>query len=664
MLRVRSALGHLARSNPALRRVGASWFLTNLAEWAYVTALSIHGYRTAGAIAVGLIGARFVPGAVSGSTLVGVLMRRPPMPTLRFLSLGRTTAATLAAIAVAADAPLAVLVAIVWIDAVIAAPYRPLMASTLPALSTTPRELSAVAGSIPASKALAQALGALTGGLGLALVAPQTIALIAAVLFLVTAVLIAPIRRKARLVPAPSALDGSGGRRLGAIVAGFEAIRDRAGILLMLGGLRSLTRGLWTSLAVVVSIELLHLGSTGVGVLMGSAGVGAAIAVWLSLVFAGRPRLAGPSALCFAICGVAIVLVGVTASPAPAIALMAIWGVALALADSISNSLVHRVVHARLLAPSIAAVESSKLLLEGVGALAAPALLAVVGVRTAVILAGVPLVLAVAGSRSRLRAIDQRAEARARPLRALRRTPTFDGLTMLGLETLSARLEEANAQADEAIVRQGEVGDRFYLIDSGQVKVTVDGFWVGDIGAGGSFGEKALLKAAPRSATVTALEPTRLWYLDAADFIAAATGEEAPTASRFESTAARSVEDLLRSVPMFGAIDRHRLAAEGEVVTLRAGSQIVTQGAAADLFYALLDGEAEVRIDGHPRGKLVGGDWFGEIALLHDVLRTADVVATSDVVLWQLQRREFLAVLGRESQGETVGGQPVAELLV
>jgi hypothetical protein len=73
--------------------------------------------------------------------------------------------------------------AIVWVDALIGAPYRPVLASVLPALSTTPRELSAVAGTVPSSKALAQAVGALGGSLALGAAAPQTVVFAAAGVF-------------------------------------------------------------------------------------------------------------------------------------------------------------------------------------------------------------------------------------------------------------------------------------------------------------------------------------------------------------------------------------------------------------------------------------------------------------------------------------------------
>ncbi len=636
----------LAASSP-LRRVGVSWFAVNVAEWTYVTALSIHCYRAYGAFAVGLVGARFASGALLGSALLNYLIRRPPTSVLRMLALSRAAAVAAIGLAVAAHAPLAIVVAIVWIDAVIAAPYRPVQSAILPALAATPRELSAAAGSVPSSKALAQAIGALAGGVSLLVIAPDATIALAAVAFGVTAGLVAPLRADATtpVLAAPSAGSGSHAR-WGTIGTGFSQITHQARPLLILGTTRSLTRGLWTTLCVFTSIRLLHLGNAGVGILMAAAGIGAAAAMAIALRFAGRADLAFPAALSFALAGAPIVMVGLIATAAPAVLLVVVWGAAFSLADSFSNALVHRVVESRLLAPSVAAIESSKLLLEGIGALAAPALLGLVGVRVALIVVGAPLPLLVAVSGSGLLAVDRRAQARERPLAALRATPSFRGMTMLSLESLAARLEPTTVGLGTVIVHEGDVGDRFYLIDSGRVEVTIIGYRVAVLGPGGSFGEKALLRASPRTATVTALEPCRLWYLDGADFVAAATGSEDPVANRVRRSTGQSVEEVLAGVPLFGAIEPHALAALGEVTSSPAGSEIVREGDPGHCFYVLLGGEARVTVGGRPVRILEAGDCFGEIALLHNVPRQATVTAIVEVTLWVLQREPFLAALG------------------
>ncbi len=643
---VQTALRTLRRAESALGRVGAAWFLCNLAEWAYITALLIDQYRRHGALAVGLIGARFVPGALLGPVVLTVLQHRPVPGVLRALALSRFVMVASVAVASGAHASLPLIVALVWIDAVLAAPYRPVQSSLIPALASTPRELSAMAGSVPASKALAQAVGALLGSVFLLIVAPHSVIASADVLFLVAAALITGVRAATPPVVLASQTAESGEPAgVGGIRLGFRMIARYAMPLLVLGGTRSLTRGLWTSLTVVASLRLLHLGSSGVGILLAAAGVGAAIAIPISLRFTGRPTLAGPGALAFALAGVPISLVGLLASPAAAIVLVVIWGIALTLADSISNALIHRVVEARMLAPSIAAIESSKLLLEGLGALAAPALLAILGVRDALIIAGAPLPLLVIVSGHRLLAIDHRAQTRLRPLAAALRTPSFRGLTMLSVESIASRLEQETAPAGTAVVVEGEVGDCFYLIDSGKVEVAIDGYRVAVLGPGGSFGEKALLRAIPRSATVTALEPTALWRLDGPDFIAAATGSEGPVARRTMHAAAGSVEDLIANVPLFGAIDQRELARLGRQITSPTGAAITREGEPGDAFYVLLDGLVQVTIAGRFIRTLQPGDSFGEIALLHPVQRTATVTATVESKLWKLERATFLDVL-------------------
>jgi CRP-like cAMP-binding protein len=648
MLPVRRALRDLRHADPALALVSVSWLLVNLAEWAYITALAVHEYRLHGALAVGLIGARFVPGAVLGLLVLGALTRYKPAPTLRLLAVGRTVAVAAVAGALAAHAPFAIVVVLVWIDAVVAAPYRPMQSSILPALAGSPRELSAVAGFVPTMKAFAQAAGALIGSVMLAITGIATIVGAAAAVFLLAAGLVVPAGTETT-VPL---LDGDK-RTRGAIRAGFKLIARRARPLLFLGGARSLTRGLWTSLAVVVSIEFLHLGSAGVGYLMAAAGLGAAIAIPLSLQFAGRDHLARPGLVAFALSGFPIFLVGVIATPVPAIILIALWGIAFALADSISNSLIHRVVEARLLAPSIAAIEASKLLLEGIGALLAPALLAIVGIRDALLIVGAPLPVMVALSRAGLLSVDRRARHRTRPIAALRDTPSFRGLTMLSLENIASRLQPSKASEGDEIVRQGEVGDRFYLIDSGRVEVKIDGFRVGVLGAGGSFGERALLRASPRSATVTALAPTTLWQLDGRDFIAAATGEEGPVARRTLRSRVTSTSEALAAVPLLRSIDPNRLAALGSELRVSKGGVIVREGDQGDAFYMLIDGAAEVTIGGRLIRRLEPGDSFGEIALLYAVPRTATVTAAEDIRVWRLGREQFLATV---SEGEALGG--------
>lgn len=110
------------------------------------------------------------------------------------------------------------------------------------------------------------------------------------------------------------------------------------------------------------------------------------------------------------------------------------------------------------------------------------------------------------------------------------------------MEELAAGVEPQGAAPGEVIVRQGEPGDRFFIIESGTVAVAVDGGAERALGPGGSFGEIALLRDVPRTATVTASTEVRLVAIERTRFLAAVTGNRSSVAA-----ADRVVERHLRS---------------------------------------------------------------------------------------------------------------------
>ena len=120
---------------------------------------------------------------------------------------------------------------------------------------------------------------------------------------------------------------------------------------------------------------------------------------------------------------------------------------------------------------------------------------------------------------------------------------------------------------------------------------------------------------------------------------------------------------LARSVPFFAALptpELERVASNLELVRAAAGEVIVRQGDPGDRFFVVAEGEVQVIRDGTPVATAGPGDFFGEIALLRDVRRTATVVARSDVRLYALGRHEFLrAVTG--SPGTARGADAVVE---
>jgi len=139
----------------------------------------------------------------------------------------------------------------------------------------------------------------------------------------------------------------------------------------------------------------------------------------------------------------------------------------------------------------------------------------------------------------RLNAIDRAAEVPVERLELLRGNAIFAPLPAPTLEQLADALEEVRPTAGEEIVRQGAPGDRFYLVKEGTLEVHVDGRRVQVLGPGESFGEIALLRDIPRTATVRARTEAKLWALERGEFLDAVSGHARSQASAEEVAVAR-----------------------------------------------------------------------------------------------------------------------------
>jgi len=158
-----------------------------------------------------------------------------------------------------------------------------------------------------------------------------------------------------------------------------------------------------------------------------------------------------------------------------------------------------------------------------VGSLCAPLLAETIGVRGALIAAGVFLPALAVLSWRRLAAFDAEAAIPAN-LELLLGSPIFAPLSPPALEALAARLEPRQLRAGDVVFAQGDPGGDFYLVATGRVGVVHDGEQVAELGPGESFGEIALLRSVPRTATVTALTDVTLQALERETFLGAVTG--------------------------------------------------------------------------------------------------------------------------------------------
>ena len=166
------------------------------------------------------------------------------------------------------------------------------------------------------------------------------------------------------------------------------------------------------------------------------------------------------------------------------------------------------------------------LLSVALGALIAPAVLALLGSRGTLVVAGVLLPVLVIPAWPTLSAIDRAASIPTERISLLRAIPIFAPLPEVTVERLAAELVPGEVPAGTTIFRRGDEGDRFYVIDEGSVEVRVDSATPVELGPGEFFGEIALLRDVPRTATVTARTDTRLYSLNWDAFVPAVAGHD------------------------------------------------------------------------------------------------------------------------------------------
>jgi len=201
--------------------------------------------------------------------------------------------------------------------------------------------------------------------------------------------------------------------------------------------------------------------------------------------------------------------------------------------------------------------------------------------------------------------------------------------------------------AGDTIITQGEEGDNFYVIHSGEVEFFVNGEKVATVKDGGSFGELALIYGTPRAATAKAKTDVKLWALDRDTYRRILMGSTMRKRKMYD--------ELLSKVKILEDLDkweRLTVADALEPVTFPEGTIIVEQGDPGDEFFVIVEGQAEVyqRRNEHSEPEQVGllgpSDYFGEIALLLDRPRAATVVAKTQLKCVKMDRARFERVMG------------------
>ena len=511
--------------NRRLRRLQLAWAGSIIGTWAYSVAIVVYAYHHGGASAVGLVNLiRWLPAAFA-SPLTAVLGDRyPRVPVMLGSDLLRAAALGAMTACVLTDAPAAAVYALAAAVGVISTAFQPAQAALLPALAATPEELTAANVSSSTLEALGYCAGPALGGILLAVSSTWVVFVVTGSTFLWSALQLSsllrtdepPYRREQRSLVHEAA-------------HGFRTIAGDRRLQLVIGlySAQTLVMGAISVLIAVSAIELLHLGSGGVGYLTSAVGVGGLLGSIFSLLLVGSRRLAGTFGL--AVAGVGGPIVFIAPHPATAIALVAfgLIGVSNIVVDVSGYTILQRTAPSEVLARVFGVLHSLFFVTTAVGAILAPRLIDLIGVRWSLVAVGAVLPVLTAATRIPLVKLDDTAVDRARELELLQSIPIFSPLPPAVLESLAARLVPVRAVAGETLVRQGEAGDRFYVVSSGEVGVEIDGKPRGVQGPGEHFGEIALIRDVPRTATVTARTDVELLALERDDFVAAVTGHAA-----------------------------------------------------------------------------------------------------------------------------------------
>jgi len=527
--------GRVARNGNVLR-LELAWAGSNLGSRASAVGVAVYAYQANGIAAVGVVAAvRLAFAALAAPWLAVFADRRPRRQVLMVSDLLRCVLFAAIAAAVVVDAA-SLLVYALAVGAAVAEPvFRSAQAAFTPSLVSTPEELTAANVVASTVESIGLFAGPALGGLLLVVAGTATVFAASTFVLLVSVVLVAAID-----VPGlPRADDAR--PESSTFLAGWRAIASNRSLRIVVGlfSIQTLVAGMLNVLVVVIAIELLGLGKAGVGWLDGTVGIGATAGVLVVAAVTGRGGLAKPFALGLVLWGLPLVLIAVWPQTVAAFALMALLGVGNTLVDVAGVTLMQRGADDDVIGRVFGAFESLALVAMGAGSLLAPLLVSLLGTRGAVLVAGSILPLALVPLWRPLLVVDTLAAAPQGRIDLLRSIPIFAPLALPELERLAQAARELRIAGGSSVFEEGEAGDRFFAIAEGRAAVESRGARLRELGAGDFFGEIALLRDVPRTATVRALTALRLVALERPMFLETVTGHAASAEAAGSIVAAR-----------------------------------------------------------------------------------------------------------------------------
>lgn len=540
-----------------LRRLELAYLVFAIGEWSTWVAVIVYAYGRGGAGEAGLVVfVELAPSVLLAPAVasLGDRYARDRVLLGTYAAQSALMAATAFALATGAH-PLAIY-AFATATATTVALSRPIHAALMPEVVGSPDDLTAA----NVVTGMAESAGALIGPLGAGLLiglgGPAAVFAVAALGNTAGSLAVLRVARSRFRSGAPGAVVP--GRDPRGVVAAEPSRGWRATATEMTGGLRAILAdprlravviiATWATLLVgamdilyaVLAIELMGLGGGGVGYVGALGGVGAIIGSIAGLMLVGRERLGVALAASAVLFGAAIAAIAIVTGSGAAAILLVLGGAGSGLTYVGAQTLIQRLAGDDVMSRVFGVLQGLMMGATALGALAVPIVIAVFGNRAAFAIAGMslPVVLVLVG-RAIVRG-DRLDPGRAAELRLLRGVAMLSPLSAPVLERLAAGVTHSTHAAGSTVIREGDRGDRFYVVETGVLEVSVRGRLVRRLEPGEGFGEIALIRDVPRTATVTAINDVSLVGIDARPFVVALGGQP-----RSRTVADGLVEDRL-----------------------------------------------------------------------------------------------------------------------
>jgi MFS family permease len=521
-------------ANPDLRRLELAWAFAIVGHWAYTVAVSVYAYDAGGAEAVGVVFAVRLFAAALVAPFAGMLADRYRRELILLLSNGaRIVLIGAAALCVFLDARPAIVYTLAVAAAIATSPFRSAQAALTPAIARTPGELTAANAVVSTVESLAVFAGPALAGFLLAVTSTGVVFTVNALMLCASTFFVARIR--APRVERKPQLEAT--TIVSEALAGFRALGQNAalGILTALLTFQTLILGALNVFIVVMAFDVFDQGAAGVGYLNSVIGVGALVGGVIAISLAGAERLSPSFAIGFLLVGAPLVVLGVWPAAVAALILFGLLGLGNTVSDVAGFTLVQRAVPDEVMARVFGVLQMLWYLSLALGSALAPGMIDLLGLEVALVVTGASLVVVMLLLWPKLARIDATAPPpEGSELRLLTAIPIFAPLPGTSIEHLAGRLTPLRVDAGTVIMKQGDPGDRFYVVAEGELDVSEEGRSISALETGDYFGEIALLRDMPRTATVTARTPVVLYALEREDFLAAVTGHP-PSAEAAET---------------------------------------------------------------------------------------------------------------------------------